>query len=344
MESSGSLLHCAEQINAKGDNSMQKMRLQKRKLALTAGMLVAVIFILDGAKRQIFRTDTSNSIVVDGSFRSNGVSNANAGETVPFTLDENGQPTTAFEGIKYAGFNETEIDSSDINQGLLVLADAEHPVAAANKDSMVDLADCKNEFYSLADEEEHVYLNADAAEALNCMMADYNSATELDDFVVYGTTDTFTGSGSSCDRYFQERVTGNTVDLALLGADSIIDYDGLDEEGWIIENCVKYGFIVRYPKDKDEKTGESYCPWHLRYVGKLHASNMQKNGLCLEEYLEALKTYSIDDPYECSYDDAGYMVYYIPSAGEKTPARVPLSGNYSISGNNSDGFIITTKK
>jgi D-alanyl-D-alanine carboxypeptidase len=71
---------------------------------------------------------------------------------------------------------------------------------------------------------------------------------------------------------------------------------------------------------------------------------MQKNGLCLEEYLEALKTYSIDDPYECSYDDAGYIVYYIASAGEKTPARVPLSGNYSISGNNSDGFIITTKK
>ncbi len=323
---------------------MKKMRLQKRKLALTIGMMVAVIFILDGAKREIFRADTSESIVVDGSFRTSSVANPNADGTVPFTLDENGQPTTAFEGIKYAGYNETEIEADKINQGLLVLADADHPVAEADKDSMIDLAAYKNDFYSLADEEEHYYLNADAAEALNHMMADYNAATELDDFVVYGTTDTFTGSGSSCNRYFQERVTGNTVDLALKGASSIINYDGLDEEGWIVENCVKYGFIVRYPKDKDAKTGESYCPWHLRYVGKLHASNMQKNGLCLEEYLEALKTYSIDDPYECSYDDAGYIVYYIASAGEKTPARVPLSGNYSISGNNSDGFIITTKK
>lgn len=323
---------------------MKKMRLQKRKLALTIGMMVAVIFILDGAKREIFRTDTSESIVVDGSFRTSSVANPNADGTVPFTLDENGQPTTAFEGIKYAGYNETEIEADKINQGLLVLADADHPVAEADKEAMIDLAAYKNDFYSLADEEEHYYLNADAAEALNHMMADYNAATELDDFVVYGTTDTFTGSGSSCNRYFQERVTGNTVDLALKGASSIINYDGLDEEGWIVENCVKYGFIVRYPKDKDANTGESYCPWHLRYVGKLHASNMQKNGLCLEEYLEALKTYSIDDPYECSYDDAGYIVYYIASAGEKTPARVPLSGNYSISGNNSDGFIITTKK
>lgn len=54
--------------------------------------------------------------------------------------------------------------------------------------------------------------------------------------------------------------------------------------------CVyKYGFIKRYPDNKIEITGVNNEPWHYRYVGVDAALEMQKKGLCLEEYIETLK-------------------------------------------------------
>ena len=47
-----------------------------------------------------------------------------------------------------------------------------------------------------------------------------------------------------------------------------------------------YGFIIRYPKDKEAITGYSYEPWHLRYVGTSLAKYLKKNNLTLEEYYE----------------------------------------------------------
>lgn len=58
---------------------------------------------------------------------------------------------------------------------------------------------------------------------------------------------------------------------------------------WVGENSWKYGFIVRYPDDKMDITGIIYEPWHLRYVGKELAKDIYESGLCLEEYLQALK-------------------------------------------------------
>lgn len=57
------------------------------------------------------------------------------------------------------------------------------------------------------------------------------------------------------------------------------------EQQWLIKNCWKYGFILRYPSNKSELTGIHYEPWHYRYVGKKAALYITKNNLCLEEYL-----------------------------------------------------------
>lgn len=53
--------------------------------------------------------------------------------------------------------------------------------------------------------------------------------------------------------------------------------------------CGEYGFIIRYPEGKEEITGISYEPWHLRYVGAPHASCIMESGLAYEEYLECLR-------------------------------------------------------
>ena len=55
-----------------------------------------------------------------------------------------------------------------------------------------------------------------------------------------------------------------------------------------MEHCQDYGFILRYPKDKEDVTGIIYEPWHYRYVGKEHAAKIMSEGICLEEYIEQL--------------------------------------------------------
>ncbi len=54
---------------------------------------------------------------------------------------------------------------------------------------------------------------------------------------------------------------------------------------WLAEHAAEYGFILRYPSDKEDITGIAYEPWHYRYVGKENAKKIAASGLCLEEFL-----------------------------------------------------------
>ena len=59
-----------------------------------------------------------------------------------------------------------------------------------------------------------------------------------------------------------------------------------NEANWLDRNVYKYGFILRYPKNKSNITGYKYEPWHYRYVGKKLAKKLYNNGLweTMEEY------------------------------------------------------------
>ena len=59
-----------------------------------------------------------------------------------------------------------------------------------------------------------------------------------------------------------------------------------DEQKWLMAHCSEYGFILRYPKDKEDVTGIIYEPWHYRYVGVDAAKEITEKGLCLEEYYQ----------------------------------------------------------
>ncbi len=68
-------------------------------------------------------------------------------------------------------------------------------------------------------------------------------------------------------------------------------FDGTPEAIWIAEHAHEYGFIVRYPKGKQEITGYKYEPWHVRYIGVEKAKAVYESGLCLEEYLGITSVY-----------------------------------------------------
>ena len=75
------------------------------------------------------------------------------------------------------------------------------------------------------------------------------------------------------------------------------EHTGLDEGfektaafRWLCEHAGNYGFILRYPKDAEDKTEIIYEPWHWRYVGVENAAKINASGLCFEEYIETLQS------------------------------------------------------
>ena len=59
---------------------------------------------------------------------------------------------------------------------------------------------------------------------------------------------------------------------------------------WLQKHAADYGFIMRYAEDKQAITKIIYEPWHYRYVGVEHAKAMGELGMCMEEYIDYLKS------------------------------------------------------
>ena len=326
----------------------RKVRFKPSGLVKAAVIILVVFFGGDSVKR-VLSDDEQNNLIIDGEFRKpiEYPTIPEPSETEePVTLandDENdGSAKTPTVDVEKIGQYELILSESKIAEGGLAVYDSNHPVKSGYAGDMVNLLSVKNDYYSLYSES--ILLDTDAAEAFDEMMADYNNDTGLSDFVVYGTDDTYTGEESCCPEYFSESQLGTTVDLALKAYGEVIEYDGEDTESWLVDNCWKYGFIVRYPKGKNDATGHSYCPWHLRYVGGVHSAIMHEKDMCLEEYVNFLRGYTSDKPLLFEYEAETYTIFYVESTGESTIAYVPISGAYSVSGNNRDGFIITTLK
>ena len=111
--------------------------------------------------------------------------------------------------------------------------------------------------------------------AVKNYMAQGKTSTEARSLAL-GTTQT---PGNS------EHQLGCTIDVSNSN-DTDHNYAETPEGKWLAENCYKYGFIIRYPADKEDLTRIKYEPWHIRYVGIHHATYMYVNNLCLEQYVE----------------------------------------------------------
>ena len=87
---------------------------------------------------------------------------------------------------------------------------------------------------------------------------------------------------------YSEHNLGLAVDLYGSGDHSLTSsFANTAAYKWLMEHCADYGFILRFPKGKEEITGVIYEAWHFRYVGDASIAHaIMDNGLCLEEYLE----------------------------------------------------------
>lgn len=90
---------------------------------------------------------------------------------------------------------------------------------------------------------------------------------------------------------FSEHQTGLAYDFTGRNTNRVpgIWFDNTPEAKWLYENAHEYGFILRYPKNKEHITGYIYESWHYRYIGTEHSKNFNMNDLTLEEYLGLYK-------------------------------------------------------
>lgn len=84
-----------------------------------------------------------------------------------------------------------------------------------------------------------------------------------------------------------EHQTGLSMDITCEAMNFQLDdtFGSTDEGKWVAENAHRFGFIIRYPKGKEDITGYMYEPWHIRYLGVELATDVYESGLTLEEYI-----------------------------------------------------------
>ncbi|MDD3336254.1 MAG: M15 family metallopeptidase [Eubacteriales bacterium] len=113
------------------------------------------------------------------------------------------------------------------------------------------------------------------------------------------------------------------------------DFKYTPEAQWMKENCAEFGFILRFPEDKEEETGIKFEPWHFRYVGKEIAGYIQSTGMSFEafteEWQQALASFEerggdiqVQLDYEDSSINAPPTSYILEQLGSDGDAEISL--------------------
>ena len=147
-----------------------------------------------------------------------------------------------------------------------------------------------------------------------------------------------------------EHQTGLAIDLALKQPEidfirPYFPYEGICQK--FRERAAAHGFVERYQKHKQSVTMIGHEPWHFRYVGTPHAAIMTRMGIVLEEYIVFVKDYRYgENPYITETKQGErYAVSFVRADGADMGQAAELvideAGQYRISGNNCDGFIVT---
>ena len=270
------------------------------------------------------------------------------------------EPELSAPGVPPPAPREVKMTQEDIHRGELLLVNNNTPYVFPQEEELVEIYQGKSDSYGVQDQK--MRLKPQALQAINQMMDDFRLSTGRSDVTVISAYRTQEYQGKLLKQYTQEmgyaeasrwcgapgrseHHTGLVVDLGLARKGESLGFDGRGQYAWIGRQCDVYGYIVRYEEEKMGITGFYGEPWHLRYVGIPHASLMKKKGLCLEEYIDWIKGFSWEgDHLYCGGERGTYEIYFVPADPSGTTCiPLPPTGDYKVSGNNVDGFIVTIR-
>lgn len=279
-----------------------------------------------------------------------------------------GDPTDNVNGTPK--YNDITVSSADSAKGELIIVNKQNPMSDSLKSEVEQTI--KNVFaYNAAlktEDPSHVvyykYRDTDdqksslvptVADKFNAMTtALYNETGCGDILFAYGYMKP-NDKTLDCDYIHQ---AGMTADIKLSTGDGTHKLSSNSTVyTWLNTNCSKFGFINSYPVSTDDGysisggiTGgdhgsdEVVASAQYRYVGIAHATYIMTNSLTVEGYISLLKTSHNGNENALNItgaDGNSYSVYYVAASGSETAISVPSNYNYTISGDNMGGFIVT---
>jgi len=266
--------------------------------------------------------------------------------------DTSGAAEVPPEMIVPDGYALVRMEASDISRGSLILVNYSNNYEIPELDDNIAISSIKSSSYRVTDTE--MQLSSSIMGPLNDMMDAFFAEIGLSTVTIrsafrdyeaqqriYNEYVGYVGSAEA-NRWaalpgYSEHHTGLAFDFGIYSESEIRTFTNTGEFIWFAQNSWKYGFIPRYPSEKTDITGVVYEPWHYRFVGEPHAYIMARNDWCLEEYLETIMRHTHEEPYIIVYNDNMYEIYYTGDSA----IYVPDDCAYEISGNNTDGFIVT---
>ena len=256
----------------------------------------------------------------------------------------------------WSGYTVQTMTEEDMQVGLQILVSNEHrydfPEAAESQ--LVSLVENKSGSYTSS--VNTTLILPVTVEHLNDMLDDYVAQGGARDIMVVSGYRTYDYQQGLFDRNAakngmenalrfvaqaggSEHHTGYAVDLYSTNNGDY--FEGVGEYQWVTDHCQEYGFILRYTEEKEPITKIGPESWHFRYVGFPHAYIIKEHDFCLEEYIDYLRQFPFDGEHlTYTVGEQAYEIYY--AEGLEVP--VPESGEYTVSGNNVDGFIVTIEK
>lgn len=283
--------------------------------------------------------------------------------------------TAAPETEKAPGESFIEVPTADVAAGDLILVNYDHAYVFPEKDNLVNVYENKTGDFKVA--YSYYMWDKDVLNVLISLTHELAETTGEDDLTLNSAYRSLEEQQEIYDEYrdnwgeetakvyvatpgYSEHHTGLAADLTLVRDDGtalpIRQSDAYDE---ILRLLRDNGFILRYPEGKKEVTRIETEPWHFRYVGLPHSLIIEKTGLCFEEYITLLKSFTPDGnaltlsgsgrlssvPYrDAAGSGDGYMIYRV-AAGDGATTRIPVpdGADCSVSGDNDGGFIVTVR-
>lgn len=184
----------------------------------------------------------------------------------------------------------TNIKSSDISKGKLMIVNKYYNLSSSYKGDLVETGNYSiNSNYKMDREAFEAYKKLYEDAVKNNLHIKIRSAyrSYFDQQYIYNGYVAKDGKAGA-DRYsaragHSEHQTGLAIDISA-ASDLWGDFSKTQEFTWMKDNSYKYGFILRYPKEKEYITGYMYEPWHYRYVGVDVAKYIYENNITYDEY------------------------------------------------------------
>ena len=338
----------------------RSLRYVRRRGGVNPGYIIfaAVIFLIVSASVFfiVFGKKDGNVSSVETEFPVTGTATEEIVDSQPYTFKE--------------------VRSADSVAGDLVLVNYSHEYVFPEKDDLLNIYENKTDDFKVA--YSYYMIDKDVLSVLISLTHELSETSGEDDLTVNSAYRSFEDQEEIVESFtvdygeeyvknyvavpgYSEHHTGLAADLTIVRDDGtalpIRQSDAYDE---ILRLLIENGFILRYPENKKDVTKIEGESWHFRYVGVPHSMIIEKAGICFEEYIDFLKSFTPDGnvlfidgagfissvPFnEPREEKNGYMIFRV-AAGQTETTEIPVpdgSADYSVSGDNDGGFIVTVR-